>query len=112
MPNARSLDVPLLAQRYSVLTGIESINAPDPVQDWSGDGFVWSINREDFRHVALALFEQHHRAIALAVYRVRSVELAQLVVQGLIEWAYFPVNTWIEFSRGQQDFDIGLLERG
>ena len=76
------------------------LNFLDPGQDWSRNCFVGGVDGEHFRHVALAFFEEHHRAVVGAF-------LAELVVKSLVEGAHLAFDAGVEFGCRQHDFYFG-----
>ena len=76
-----------------------------PGQNRAGDGLVRSVDREYFRHVALAFFEQHRGAMSGAL-------LAEFIMQGLVERGHGSMDARVKLRSGEEQGDFGFFETG
>src|SRR5262249_21001051 len=82
----------------------------DPRQYWPGHSQIRRVDGEDFRHVALILQIKHRRAVADAVLCLRSVDLAQFIMQGDIACGHVAVYSGIQLRSRKHDSDLCGLE--
>src|SRR5579863_3827180 len=80
------------------------LNTPDPFQDGPGNNLIRRVDREDLRHMTLALFEEHGRAMV-------GTNFAEFVVQSFVERAVGSVDARIELGGSEHDFYCARLQR-
>src|SRR5437762_6429987 len=85
--------------------GGELFHLLHPRQNWRGYGLVVRVDGENFRHVALLLEVQHHRAMAFLL-----TVLAKLVAQSHIRREHVALHSRIQLGSCENDRNFGRFE--